>query len=352
MSRFLCDRLAAFSEYVPGEQPKDQKYIKLNTNESPYAPPKNVVDAVNGKEIEKLRLYSDPECTALKNELAKNFKVRPEKVFVSNGSDEILNFAFMAYSQNGVSFNDLTYGFYAVLADLYGVKPNIVPLNEDFTIPVSKFFGRNQLVVVVNPNAPTGLALSKEDIEKIVSSCSGVVIVDEAYVDFGTESSVDLIDKYDNLLVVQTFSKSRSMAGARLGMAFADEALIKDLEKIKFSTNPYNVNRLTQIAGVAALKSQEYFDANCRKIADTREYIKKELEKRGFYVTDSKSNFLFAKNEQLEGGTFYLALKEKGVLVRHFGTERIKDFVRITVGSREEMDIFLEKTDEILKEIN
>ena len=351
MSKFLCERLAGFSEYVPGEQPKDQKYIKLNTNESPYDPPKAVIDAVNSDEVAKLRLYSDPECTLLKKKLAESYDVQPKNVFVSNGSDDILNFAFMAYTEKGVSLNDLTYGFYSVLADLYGLKPEIINLNEDFTIPVEKFYGKDGLVVIVNPNAPTGLALPKAEIEKIVSSCTGVVLVDEAYVDFGAESAVDLIKKYENLLVVQTFSKSRSMAGARLGMAFGNDALIRDLEKIKYSTNPYNVNRLTQVAGVAALESQDYFDENCRKIAETREWVKEELKKRNFYVTDSKSNFLFAKNEQLDGNELYLTLKKKGVLVRHFGTERIKDFVRITIGSREEMGIFLDKVDEILQEI-
>lgn len=350
MSRYLSGRLSEFKEYIPGEQPKDQKYIKLNTNESPYSPPESVKRALNAGEIENLRLYSDPECRELKKSFAECYKVQSENVFVSNGSDEILNFAFMAYADKKVTFTDLTYGFYKVLADLYGSKTEIVKLNCDLTVPVKEMLNREGLVMIANPNAPTGLVLNKKDIEDIASSCKGVFLVDEAYVDFGAESAVDLINKYDNLLVVQTFSKSRSMAGARLGMAFGNAELIKDLEKIKYSTNPYNVNRLTQRAGIAALKEQEYFDENCRRIMETREYTKKELEKRGFFVTDSYANFLFAESGRTDGTSLYEKLKEKGVLVRHFNDGRIKNYIRVTVGSPEEMKIFLEKTDEILEE--
>lgn len=342
MSKFLSGRLAALEAYVPGEQPHDKRYIKLNTNESPYPLPQAVTDAVGRAELEDLRLYCDPECTALKAALAKQYQVEAQNIFVSNGSDEILNFAFMAYGERGVVFPDITYGFYSVFADLYGYEAVKVLLNEDFTIDVDAFCFQNKLVVLANPNAPTGIALSLSDVEKIVSTNpDGVVIIDEAYIDFGGESAIRLTEQYANLLVVQTYSKSRSMAGARLGYCFAAADLIKDLEKIKYATNPYNVNRLTQIAGKAALENQAYFDENCQKIIDTREYVKEELRQMGFTVTDSKANFLFAKSSQIGGKELYLALKERGILVRHFEAARIKDYNRITIGSRSEMEQFL-----------
>ena len=352
MSRFLSGGLSALEAYVPGEQPMDKKYIKLNTNESPYPPPESVVNAIGRTEIEDLRLYSDPECGALRAAVSEEYGIDGKNIFLSNGSDEILNFAFMAYGGKGAVFPDITYGFYSVFAELYGIKTEVIPLNDDFTLDVDAFCGKNKLVVIANPNAPTGLALGLEEIEKIVASNpDGVVLIDEAYVDFGAESAYRLTEKYKNLLVVQTFSKSRSMAGARLGFAFADSEIIEDLEKIKYSTNPYNINRLTQLAGTAALKSGGYFKENCRRIAKTREYVKKELEKMGFYVTDSTANFLFAKSGKIRGKELYLKLKEKGILIRHFDKERISEYNRITVGSREEMEAFLKAVREITEEM-
>ena len=352
MSRFLSGGLSALEAYVPGEQPRDKKYIKLNTNESPYPPPESVVKAIGRTEIEDLRLYSDPECKVLRAAVSEEYGIDRKNIFLSNGSDEILNFAFMAYGDKGAVFPDITYGFYSVFAGLYGIKAEIIPLNDDFTLDVNAFCGKNKLVVIANPNAPTGLALGLEEIEKIVASNpDGVVLIDEAYVDFGAESAYRLTEKYKNLLVVQTFSKSRSMAGARLGFAFADSEIIEDLEKIKYSTNPYNINRLTQLAGTAALKSGGYFKENCRRIAKTREYVKKELEKMGFYVTDSTANFLFAKSGKIRGKELYLKLKEKGILIRHFDKERISEYNRITVGSREEMEAFLKAVREITEEM-
>ncbi len=350
MSKFIRESLAGLDEYVPGEQPQDRKYIKLNTNESPYPPPARVAAALHAEEIAALRLYSDPESRLLKEGLARQYGVCRENVFVANGSDEILNFSFLAYGGHGAVFPDITYGFYRVFADLYGIQAEIVPLRADFSIDVDAFCGRDGLTVIANPNAPTGIALPLDVIEKIIASSRGVVLIDEAYVDFGAESAVRLIDKYDNLLVVQTFSKSRSMAGARLGYAFAAPALIADLEKIKYATNPYNVNRLTQAAGNAALDEAAHFSENCRKIAETRDDVKVELQKRGFTLTDSKANFLFAKSDRIDGKSFYLALKEKGVLVRHFDGERIREYNRITIGSRGDMETFLAVTDEILEE--
>lgn len=351
MSRFLNDRLQKIESYTPGEQPQDKKYIKLNTNESPYPPSEGVIKAITEAEIKDLRLYCDPECKKLKNALAECYNTEPENIFLSNGSDDILNFSFMAYGQSGAAFPDITYGFYSVFAELYGIETEIIPLKEDFTIDIKRFCGQNKLVVIANPNAPTGIELSLDEIEKIViSNPDSIVLIDEAYVDFGGTSCAELTKKYKNLLCVGTFSKSRSMAGARLGFAIASKEIIADLEKIKYSTNPYNINRLTQVAGVKAIEENDYYMDNCKKICDTREYTVKELKALGFEVLPSKANFVFAKSDKISGEKLYFKLKENGVLVRHFTAERIKDFNRITIGSREEMEMFIKTVKEILGE--
>ena len=351
MSRFLNEKLSGLVAYTPGEHPQDKKYIKLNTNESPSPASAAVVNAITKQEIEDLRLYCDPDCKKLKSAFSLVYGVECENVFLSNGSDDILNFAFLAFGENGVVYNDITYGFYSVFAELHGLKSEIIPLNEDFTINTNAFCGKNKLVVIANPNAPTGLALTLTEIEKIVASNpDSVVLIDEAYVDFGGTSCYKLTKKYDNLLCVGTFSKSRSMAGARLGFAIGNKELINDLEKIKYSTNPYNINRLTQIAGTACIEDNDYYMQNCKRIIETREFVTKELENLGFSVLDSKANFIFAKSEKMGGKELYLKLKDKGVLIRHFEKERISNFNRITIGSREEMEIFIQKVKEILGE--
>lgn len=351
MSRFFSNRLRHLAAYTPGEQPQDKQYIKLNTNESPYPPSPGVAAAITTAEIEKLRLYCDPECSALKTALAAQYGVTREKVFLSNGSDDILNFAFLAFGERGAAYCDITYGFYSVFADLHGVSSDVIPLKEDFTVDTEKFMGIHKLIVLANPNAPTGIALPLDTIESILqANPDSVVLIDEAYIDFGGESCCKLVDRYENLLCVGTFSKSRSMAGARLGFAIANEALIADLEKIKYSTNPYNINRLTQLAGTAAIKEQGYYDDHCKKIMETRAYVTEELKKLGFTVLPSLANFIFAKSEKISGKALYETLKEKGVLIRHFEKDRIRDYNRITIGSREEMEIFLAKVKEILGE--
>ena len=250
MSRFLNTRYSALEAYTPGEQPTDMKYIKLNTNESPYPPSMGVIDAVNSNEVELLRLYPDPECKVLKDSIASLYGVKRENVFVSNGSDDILNFFFMAFCDDKahpVKFPSISYGFYSVYAELYGVDYKKIDLRDDFSIDINDYLGDDANVVIANPNAPTGIALSRADVEKIVSSNpSRIVLIDEAYVDFGAESSVELTKKYDNLLVVCTYSKSRSMAGARLGFAIGNEEIIKDLEKIKYSTNLFMLYGLVE----------------------------------------------------------------------------------------------------------
>lgn len=353
MSRFLSSKYRDLEAYTPGEQPTDMKYIKLNTNESPYPPSKSVLDAVSSEEVARLNLYSDPTCKALKGALAELFGKSSENIFLSNGSDDILNFSFMAFcegSKRRVKFPEISYGFYSVYAELHGVDYTAVPLNEDFSIKVEDYLTNDSTVVIANPNAPTGLCLSLDEVERIVAANpDNLVLIDEAYVDFGGESAIDLTEKYDNLLVVGTFSKSRSLAGARLGYAVANKAIIADLEKIKYSTNPYNINRLTLLAGVAAVADNSYYMDNCKKIIETREYTEEKLKALGFYCTDSKANFIFAKSEEIGGEELYLALKSRGILVRHFTKEKIKDFNRITVGTREQMDALLDATAEILK---
>jgi len=351
MSRYLNPAYSNLEAYVPGEQPRDMVYIKLNTNESPYPPAPAVLDAVNRAEVERLRLYSDPECTVLREKLAALYGVGKKNVYLANGSDDILNFAFMAFcdKDHGAIFPDISYGFYQVFADLHHIPATRIPLCEDFSIDHRAYCNRDGMIVIANPNAPTGMTLSLAQIEEILqTNPDHVVLIDEAYVDFGGDSCVPLIDRYPNLLVVQTFSKSRSMAGARLGFAIANEALIADLELIKYSTNPYNINRLTQIAGAATVDAEYYTRACCREIMETRAYTTEELQKLGFRVLPSCANFIFAESDRIEGGELYRQLKARGVLVRHFDKPRISNFNRITIGTRADMDAFLNAVREIL----
>ena len=351
MSRFLNRAYASLDVYTPGEQPKDMQYIKLNTNESPYPPSDGVIKAISEGEIEKLRLYSDPECADLRDAIAELYGVKRKNVFVSNGSDDILNFSFMAFAgrEGRAVFPDITYGFYKVFSELHGVKYETKPLRDDFTIDPDDYKNTGCLTVIANPNAPTGKYLGLDIIEDILcSNKDSVLLVDEAYIDFGGESAVSLTKKYENLLVVGTFSKSRSLAGARLGFAIANEELIADLDRIKYSTNPYNVNRLTLLAGRAAILDDAYYKENCKKIIKAREYTESELKKRGFEVTDSLANFVFAKSDRISGETLYLELKKRGILVRHFTSEKIAQYNRITVGTESEMKKLIETIDIIL----
>lgn len=351
MSRFLNEKYQKLEAYIPGEQPRDMKYIKLNTNESPYLPSQGVLDAVNSDEAANLRLYSDPECKHLKEAIAELYKVKAENVYLSNGSDDILNFSFMAFADDGVAFPEISYGFYKVYAELYNLDYRMIPLKDDFSIDAKDYCGLNKMIVIANPNAPTGKTISRDDIIQILeTNQDNVVLIDEAYVDFGGESVYPLIKEYKNLLVVQTFSKSRSMAGARLGFAFGDKELIADLNKIKYSTNPYNLNRITLVAGEAAIKENDYYMNNCKRIIETREYTTEELTKIGFEVIDSKANFIFARSSKIDGGELYSVLKSDGILVRHFTNEKISNFIRITIGAREDMEAFIATVKKILEE--
>lgn len=352
MSRFFSSRHASLEAYMPGEQPRDLPYIKLNTNESPYPPSSGVAAAVAG-EIDSLKLYSDPTAAALNEMAGKVLGVSPDCILMTNGSDEILNFAFMAFGDEAhrFVFPDITYGFYPVFAQVNRIPYLEIPLREDFTVDVADYIRAEGHIVLANPNAPTGIALSRSEIERIVASNPNrLVAVDEAYIDFGGETCLPLIERYDNLLITRTFSKSYSLAGGRLGFGIGAPSLIRDLNTIKYATNPYNVNRMTMAAGACALKENEYYMENCRRIVETREYTREQLTKRGFSVLPSSANFLFARHEAIGGEALYRGLRERGVLVRHFSKSRIAAYNRITIGTQEQMNAFLAATDDILKE--
>jgi len=350
MSRFFSEKYKNLVPYVPGEQPKDNDYIKLNTNESPYPPSEKAIELA-GEYAKKLNLYPDPTCSKLTGSVAELLGVKGNQVLLTNGSDEILNFAFMAFCDevHPAVFPDITYGFYKVFAQINNLPYEEIPLAEDFSVNVEDYIGIGKTIFIANPNAPTGISLPLSEIERIVSSNpDNVVVIDEAYVDFGGESAVVLVDKYPNLLVTQTFSKSRSMAGARLGFGVGNAQLIADLNAIKYSTNPYNINSMTMAAGIGCISDDAYTKANCCEIEKTREFTKKELEKLGFFVTDSKTNFVFAKSDKISGDEIYKKLRENGILVRHFTDERIAEYNRITIGTMEQMQVLIDTLKKIL----
>ena len=352
MSRFFSEKYASLIPYVPGEQPQDRKYIKLNTNESPF-PPSPLAQSEACKAASSLQLYSDPVSAALREELASFYGLGTDQVLPVNGSDEALDLAVMAFcdDRHPALFPDITYGFYKVAADVYGVPYEEIPLDEELRIRPEDYFNTGKTVFLANPNAPTGIALPLKDVEAIIASNPDtVVVVDEAYVDFGGESAIPLIEKYENLVVVQTFSKSRSMAGARLGFMAGNAGLIRDLDTVRFSTNPYNVNRMTMAAAIGALRDQEYTERNIRTIIGNREFLSGELAALGFELTPSSTNFVFARHPGIGGERLYLALKDRGILVRHFTAPRIRDYIRITVGSREQLKALLAGLRSIIEE--
>lgn len=399
MSRFLSKASESLLPYTPGEQPQGRKFIKLNTNECPYPPSPKVAEAIlagyeeiaagcgtagaadmaeqaetagcgcnagateAGKMAEKaarvmppelanLRLYSDPEERVLIEAIADHYGVGTNQVIAGNGSDEILGFAFRAFcDQNApLQFADLTYGFYPALCGLYGIPFKAVPLEEDFTLNIEPYKNCGNNVIIANPNAPTGMSLPLSAIEEVAASNPDrVVMVDEAYVDFGGESCVSLLPKYENLVIIQTFSKSRSLAGARVGFAIANPDLIADMNRIKYSFNPYNVNRLSILAGAAAMRDWDYTKECTGRICKTREKTTEALRALGFTVLDSKTNFIFAKSGDMPGKVYFDGLREAGILVRRWDSERIKDYVRISIGSEEEMETFVEETKKLVE---
>ena len=353
MSRFLSDRLSSLAPYTPGEQPTDQSYIKLNTNESPFSPSPQVLRRLTEAEIRRLNLYPDPKGGGLRRALAANFGVSEDQIFLANGSDEVLSFSFMAFGDatHGFAFPDITYDFYKVYAALYGVPYREIPLRDDFSLPVEELAAAPEHIVFANPNAPTGMAVSVNAIEKMLAANPDrLVIVDEAYVDFGGQSVLPLLPKHDNLLISRTYSKSYSMAGSRLGFALGSPELIADLKRIQYSTNPYNVDRLTLIAGTAAMEDQAYLRDCVTAVAATRERTAKALEALGFEVLPSCTNFLLARHPAVPGGELYETLKARGILVRHFKKPRIDPFIRVSIGTDAQMDTFLSAVKTILQE--
>ena len=353
MSRFFSDKYEKLVPYTPGEQPKILNLTKLNTNECPF-PPSQKALAFAAEHTRPLNLYSDIEGQDVRAALAELCGIGPENLLLGNGSDEILNFAFMAFcdEKKPAAFPDISYGFYPVFADLNRIPYTQIPLRPDFSIAPEDYFDLRRTIFIANPNAPTGLALTREQVREILErNRDSVVVIDEAYVDFGGESCIPLIGAFDNLLVVQTFSKSRSMAGARLGFAAGSAALIADLNTIKFSTNPYNVNSMTQALGLGVLLDEETTRKNCRTIMENRARTVEALRALGFTVLPSAANFIFARSDRISGGELYRRLRERAVLIRHFDKDRIRDYNRITIGTREQMDILLKNIREILEEL-
>ena len=352
MSRFFSTRYRSLTPYTPGEQPQDMQYVKLNTNESPFPTSKKAAEEA-ARAAERLQLYSDPECRLLTGKFCEVFGVEPNEVIFTNGSDEVLNFAFMAWcdERHPAVFPTITYGFYPVFAAVNRLPYEEIPLREDFSIRVEDYAGIDKTIVIANPNAPTGVALRAEEIEYIVrSNPDNVVVVDEAYVDFGAETCLRLTRKYGNLLVAQTFSKSRSMAGARLGFGVGDPSLIRDLNTIKYSTNPYNINSMTMAAAIGVLSDEAYTKENCLAIRSNRAYTVAELRRLGFTLTDSRANFLFARHPRIGGEKLYRELKARGVLIRHFTKPEICEYNRITIGTLEQMQILIKTIESILEE--
>ena len=337
------DNVKRVVPYVPGEQPKS-KVIKLNTNENPYPPSPKVREVLSNYDIDELRLYPDVNAGELGIELAKYYRLNSNQVFVGVGSDDVLAIAFMTFfnSDKEILFPDITYSFYDVWADLYKIPYRMVELNDEFRINIEDYLVPNGGIVIPNPNAPTGVEKDVRELEKIVAkNPDSVVIIDEAYVDFGATSMLPLINKYDNLLIVQTYSKSRSMAGARIGMAFGNEKLIKYMNDVKFSINSYTMNRLTVAAGTAALEDEVYFKETCDKVIATRERTKVRLRELGFDMPDSKSNFVFVTHESIPASDIFNAAKSAGIYLRWWNKDRISNRLRISIGTDEEMDALL-----------
>ena len=355
MSKFWSEKTKDIEPYVCGEQPKDKKYIKLNTNESPYPPSPRVLEAVKNVANSDLRLYPDPDCVELRETIARYYSIDKNQVFIGNGSDEVLAFAFLAFFNPNeyIIFPEISYSFYPVYADLYNINYDLAKLDENFSIQVDEFMKENRGVIIPNPNAPTAKYMELEEIKKILNYNSDkVVIIDEAYIDFGGTSAVSIIKDYPNLLVIQTLSKSRSLAGIRVGFALGSEELIDGLNRIKNSFNSYTLDRVASAAAVEAIKDEDYFKECTSRIISTREKVIMQLENLGFKVMPSKANFIFITHPNYAASMLFGKLREKGVLVRYFNKERIDNYLRVSIGSEDEMGIFMERVKEIIGEIN
>ncbi|MCQ2011205.1 histidinol-phosphate transaminase [Sporolactobacillus sp. STSJ-5] len=351
MSNYWNQFTQNLDPYVPGEQPKDRKYVKLNTNENPYPPSANVLAAIKEAANDQLRLYPDPNCDALRSKIADHFQLDADQVFIGNGSDEVLAFSFMTFfsAENPVAFADITYSFYKVYANMCSLSPKIIPLNDDFTLPTDAFCEPNGGAVIPNPNAPTGRGLPIESIQHILEANKDqVVIIDEAYIDFGGTTVVPLINDYPNLLVVRTLSKYSSLAGIRVGFALGQKDLINGLNTVKNSFNSYTIDRLAMAGAIAAIDDDTYYRDMAQKIIATREHTIKRLQAIGFRIVPSQSNFIFASHKIVAAEVIFHAMREHGVLVRYFNQPRISNYLRITIGTEEEMDKLVEALEDIL----
>lgn len=350
--KYWSGRIQNLVPYIPGEQPRDRVFIKLNTNENPYPPSPRVLEAIRQATDSRLRLYPDPEATDLRRAIGERYGLAPEQVFCGNGSDEVLGLCFYAFFTPGrkVIFSDITYSFYPVYTELFHLDYEEIPLNEDFTLPVERFLGGNGGVVVCNPNAPTGRTLPLEDIRRILeANRDAVVLVDEAYADFGAQSAIPLLPEYPNLVVVRTMSKSHSLAGMRLGYALGSPDLTAAIGCVKNSFNSYPIDRLALAAGEAAIRDVPYFEETRRKVMDARAWTTQALRAQGFQVHDSDANFVFAAHPVLSGEALQQGLRERGILVRRFDRPRIREYLRITIGTQQEMEALAAACEDILK---
>lgn len=350
MSRFLREKYMSMEPYTPGEQPQMKDLIKLNTNENPYPPSPKVISAILEGNTGDLLRYPDPEAKELVDAVAEYYGVSPKNVAVGNGSDEILAFVYMAFGEK-VYFPSISYGFYPVFAETFMCDFEPIPLDEELKIVPDDYIGLDGTIILANPNAPTGMTLDPGAIEDIVkTNADHLVVIDEAYADFGTQSSIPLTEKYDNVLVVQTLSKSRSLAGMRIGLAIGPEEVIEDINKMKFSFNPYNLDRLAIRAGAAAIKDDEYFKKTRDMVIETRGWFTEKMRELGFTVLESKANFVFCKPREISGTEYFEELRKRAVVVRHWDKDPIRDYVRITIGRDEDMQRLIEVTEEILCE--
>lgn len=351
MNKYWSNRLSGIQTYVPGEQLSGEDIIKLNTNENPYHPSEKALKALEAAAGDEMRLYPEASSKILRESIGEHYGVTPEEVFIGNGSDEILAFCFLAFfgKEEPLLFGDITYSFYPVYSDFFKVKYRTVALNDDFTFPIEELCRPSGGVIFPNPNAPTGVAMGIENVEKIVSAdMERVVIVDEAYVDFGCESAIPLVEKYPNLLVVQTLSKSRGLAGLRVGYAIGDTELIEALDCVKNCINSYTIDRAAQAAAAASISDREYCEDICKRIIDTRQSAARRLRSMGFEVLDSRTNFLFIRHRSKRAEDIFLKLRERNILVRHFNKDRIDNFLRVTVGTDQQMDMLCAALEEIL----
>ncbi|MBU3182975.1 histidinol-phosphate transaminase [Clostridium psychrophilum] len=354
MSKYWSETTKNIEPYIPGEQPKDRKYIKLNANENPYPPSPKVIEAINNAANENLQLYPDPNCDELRNTVANYYNLSPNQIFVGNGSDEVLAFSFMAFfnKEKPILFPDITYSFYEIYVKLFNLKHKLIPLDDKFALPLDSFCIENGGIVITNPNAPTTKYISIESLKQIVKyNIESIVIIDEAYIDFGGESLIEFVDNYPNLLIIQTLSKSRSLAGLRVGFAFGHKDLIEGLNRIKNSINSYTIDRLALAGAKASFEDEAYFQNIRLKIIDTREKIVPFLKELKFIVMESKANFLFVSHTTINAKIIFNKLRKCGILVRYFDKPRINNFLRISIGTNEEMEILIKKLKQIIMEI-